>query len=71
MDQILGVMSNDGVKKHTRLLFVKEHVLINPIQTISLRGGTVVRANANMHPRAGFLQPGQRSQRIGVVRISS
>jgi len=48
MNQILGIMRDDHFKRDAVLFLVKSDVLVNPVEAIGFRGGTIVRAHCHV-----------------------
>src|SRR6185436_14993452 len=71
MDQVLRVVCNNDLEADADLLFVEQHMLIDPVEAVGFRGGSIMRTHGQVDVRKSSGNGSDSFLRRGVVRVAS
>jgi len=69
MDQVFGIVHDHDAEAHVVPRLVVFHTLVNPVEAVALRGGSVMRAGSDVHARMTAGLPGDGADGGSVVGV--
>src|SRR3712207_2140962 len=71
MDEILGIVNDDALETDAVLVLIREHVLVNPIETVGFRGWPIVGAERETNVAVFGFEPAYDVRGRLVVRVNA